>query len=363
VSNNLTKHFDALIIGGGIIGMLTARNLQSAGLSVAIIDKNKLGGAATWAAGGILSSLNPWQQNPAVQALIDEGRNNFATLADELNQETKIDPEFIQSGMLVLDKQEKQQALTWAKKNNEVIEVLSAKNLRKHEANISDDFDEALYLPNIAQIRPPRLIAALRQSLLQRKVTLYENYPVKDFLIEENNIKGVITKNETFYAKKIIVCSGAWTKELLSEQADIDIEPVRGQMLLYKLPKKIISHIILKENSYLIPRHDEHLLCGSTVEHVGFNSEVTTNARQELQAFAHQLLPLLTKHEPIKQWSAIRPGTHRNKPYICKHPIIKGLYINSGHYRYGILMSIASARIVAELVTNSLNTSQMTSFA
>ena len=71
--SNCKEHFDVIVVGGGIIGMLTARQLQCHGLSVAIFDKARLGGAATWAAGGILASLNPSQQNTIAQKLILEG--------------------------------------------------------------------------------------------------------------------------------------------------------------------------------------------------------------------------------------------------------------------------------------------------
>lgn len=134
-------------------------------------------------------------------------------------------------------------------------------------------------------------------------------------------------------------------------------------MLLYKPPKKLISHIILKQKSYLLPRQDGHILCGSTVEHVGFNNKISQQGRQSLQNIAHELVPALENYQPIKQWSALRPGTERDVPYICKHPNINGLYINSGHYRYGIIMSIASCRIISELVTDSHNPSQIADFS
>lgn len=356
---------DVLIIGGGIIGMLTARSLEKEGLKIAIIDKGKLGGEATWAAGGILSPLNPWNETSKIKPLIEEGKRSFADLAEELKQETSIDPEVIQSGMLVLDVNHKHQAFDWSKKNNVSIELLTHNALHALEPNISRNVAQALYLPSIAQVRPPQLISALRESLQRRKVKVYENTAIKNIIVNANTVTGVTTELGNIAAEKVILCSGAWTKSLLPKEADIklDIEPVRGQMLLYHLPKKILSHIVMKERSYLIPRKDGHILCGSTLEHVGFENEVTQEALQSLQATAHELVPILAQHQPIKQWSALRPGTQRETPYICKHPTIAGLFINSGHYRYGIIMSLASARIVTELITNSLNPSQTAAFA
>lgn len=363
MQNSFSKQFDVIIVGGGIIGMLTARSLQTEGLKVAILDKGRLGGEASWAAGGILSPLNPWQASTAAQSLLDEGRQKFSALAAELKNETDIDTELIQSGMLVLDVAEQQSALAWAESKNEPVDIFTQKALFAKEPNLSTDFAQALLFPNIQQVRPPNLIAAVRQSLLNRNIRVYESTPVKELLIEEDKITGVVTQNGKLHANKVIVCSGAWTNSLLQKPENIDVEPVRGQMLLYKLPEKIISHIILKDKTYVIPRQDGHILSGSTIEHVGFNNQVTQDARQSLQDIAQQLVPQLRNHEPIKQWSALRPGTQRDVPYICKHPNIAGLYLNSGHYRYGIIMSIASARIMTELITDSTNRSQITSFS
>ena len=357
------KHFDVLVIGGGIIGMLTARNLQSHGFNIALLDKGSLGRQATWAAGGILSTLKPWNVSPSSQILIDEGRKQFAELANTLKQETGIDPELIQSGMLVMDCDEKQQAFTWAKEKNEIVECLTAGKIQAKEPALAKHFQQALYIPNIAQVHPPKLIQALHQSLMQENISIYENMPVKQLSIKNKRILGVEIDNETLYANNIVLCSGAWTKNLLQQDSSVDIEPVRGQMLLYKPTSISLKQIILRDNSYLIPRKDGHILCGSTLEHVGFENKVTQEARFELESIAQEILPELAQHAPIKQWSALRPGTKRDTPYICKHPDIKGLYINSGHYRYGIVMSIASARIITELIAKAQISSQIASFA
>lgn len=363
--NSFGKNFDAIIIGGGIIGMLTAHQLQKQGLNVAIFDKGKLGGEATWAAGGILSPLNPWQINTNAQILIDEGKRKFAALAEELTQETGINPEHLRSGMLVLDisEDEYQTAHQWAKNNDEPIEKISQKTLFQYEPNLVKTFHRALSFPNIAQVRPPKLISALHLSLLQRSISVFENTAVKELILDSNTVVGILTQNKKVYAETVIMCSGAWTKYISTLNQNIEIEPVRGQMLLFKPDKKLLSHILLREKTYLIPRQDGHILCGSTLEHVGFENDVTEQAKDELQTFACQLVPELMNYEVKQQWSALRPGTKRDAPYICKHPAINGLFLNSGHYRYGIVMSIASARLTADLVTNSLNRSHTVAFA
>ena len=60
---------DITIIGGGVIGLLTARELFKAGATVTVIEKNQLGQESSWAGGGILLPLYPWRQADAITRL------------------------------------------------------------------------------------------------------------------------------------------------------------------------------------------------------------------------------------------------------------------------------------------------------
>jgi len=360
-----THHYDALVIGGGIMGMLTARNLHLAGLQVAIIEKGELGGKATWAAGGILASLHPWQLDQPAQALITESQRLFPALTEELKQETKINSEVVCSGMIVLDTAEKNQAMRWADKNNEPIEFVTSQDLFELEPSLAHDFQEALYLPNVKQVRSPRLIQALKRSLQQRGVKILEHLAVHKLLLQSGRIQGTITPQGKLFADKAVLCGGAWTTTFLQSftAKKTDIVPVRGQMLLYKPQAHLLSRILVNEETYLIPRKDGLVLCGSTLEHVGFESDVTQQAADDLHTKAQEMCPGLKNAGPQQQWAALRPGTARGVPYICEHPEITDLYINSGHYRNGIAMSIASANLLAGLVTNSIHASRVAPYA
>ena len=92
------------------------------------------------------------------------------------------------------------------------------------------------------------------------------------------------------------------------------------------------------------------ILAGSTLEDVGFNTETTESMRQQLQQKTEKILPSLKHTAVIKHWSGLRPGTPDNLPTIATHPTIKNLYLNTGHFRYGLTMAPASAALVTALI-------------
>jgi len=102
---------DCLVVGGGLIGMLCARNLASEGATVCLVEKGMPGGESSWAGGGILSPLYPWRYAPAVTALVDWSQRNYVDFARQLREETGVDPEWVCSGLLVIDEEEPEQAL------------------------------------------------------------------------------------------------------------------------------------------------------------------------------------------------------------------------------------------------------------
>jgi len=119
---------------------------------------------------------------------------------------------------------------------------------------------------------------------------------------------------------------------------------------LFKAQPGFLTNIVLQDGNYFIPRKDGHILLGSTVEHVGFDNSTTEEAKSELLSWAAKLLPQLNEKLLVRQWAGLRPGSPENIPTIDRHPYFDNLYINSGHYRYGVTMAPGSARLLVNLL-------------
>ena len=364
-SSTHTNYYDVLVVGGGLIGMLTARYLKAEGLNVALVEKNQVGAESSWAAGGILSKLYPWQQSLAMQQLIEHGQESFPTLVKELFEETGIDSQLLHSGMIILDTEEQQVALEWSQKNQIQIQVIERKEIDQLEPKLSNKVDSALYIPTTMQVRPPELIKAIKQSLVKNGVHIFEGISANKLLLESKKVVGIETTSKSMFADQVVVCNGAWAQQFLNQISKhmTDIEPVRGQMLLFQIKQNLLSSIIVNDGFYLIPRIDQYILCGSTVEHVGFSNTTTLEAHELLSHQAYDLCPALKNEIVVKHWSALRPGTARELPYVCAHPSYEGLYINAGHFRYGIVMSIPTAKMATELIVKKDTASQISAYA
>ena len=328
-----------IVVGGGIVGCLTALNLADRGCQVTLVERNvvaaQTSGESSWAGAGILFPLLPWMYKDAVNQLAMTGAALYPALCDRLLAATGIDPEYIKSGIQILPRFDEAAAINWCESYQVPVEK---------KAN-------SLLLPTIAQVRPPHLLQALRQLLIQQNVTLLENTQLEPLTKIETITGWRATTGLVLEADVFVVTSGAWSFDLLKDTAaGLNIKPMRGQILLYENVLEKIENIIYNNGFYLVPRRDGLLLAGSTLEDVGFDKNTTEAVKQELQTKAENILPSL-KHAAIrKHWSGLRPGTPDNLPTIAAHPSIQNLYLNTGHFRYGLTMAPASAAHVVKLV-------------
>jgi len=218
------------------------------------------------------------------------------------------------------------------------------------------NFTLPIHLPEIAQVRNPRLLAALRADILRRGGEILEHRVVSEWRVVHDRLREVITEQgESFQADVYVLATGAWSGELagkLLPGPKLPVHPVKGQMLLYNGSPGLLRHIVLDDGRYLIPRKDGGILVGSTVEYTGFDKSTTPDARRELEQSAQALLPALTSCRLQIQWGGLRPGSPEGVPYIGSHMELPNLYINSGHFRNGFVMAPASARLLADLVLN-----------
>lgn len=330
---------NAIVIGGGIIGLCSALELFRTGFNVTLIERDVLARQSSWAGGGMLSPLYPWQMPAPVWALVSESIASYPTLCAMLAEATGIDPEWTQCGLAVLDAEQFESGQRWAAQLGIV-----AKLGRFGSA-------PALRLPWAAQVRNPRLCKALAIYLRQQGVNLIEQAG-EVRLQQQGSTVRVVSESEHWNTDVIVVAAGAWSAALLrSTDWLLPIAPVKGQMLMLRGAPGAIPEMLVQQGRYLIPRRDGRVLVGSTIEDAGFDVSTTDTARISLRSFADALVPACEQMSLEAHWAGLRPGSPEGIPIIARHHSINNLFVNAGHYRYGLTMALASAQRLRRLVT------------
>ena len=350
----MTKIPDITLIGGGVIGLLTAREFFNAGATVTVIEKNLLGQESSWAGGGILLPLYPWRQAQAITRLAIQSLSLYPALASQLLADTGKDPEWTPCGLLISKNPDIAEALDWCQANRIAFQ--------RPDADFFNDLvtqpDNPLWLPGIAQARNPRLVKSLKQDLINKGVTLIEHCELTGITLSQNRITNIDTSTGRLAVNQLVIAAGAWTGQLFRKLFPElignapKIAPVKGQMLLFDARPETLHTMVLDGDQYLIPRRDGKILAGSTVEQDDFNKATTTVARDRLTEFALTLLPALKTAPLTHHWAGLRPGTEHGIPYIDKHPDVNNLSINAGHFRNGLVMGPASAQLMVDLILN-----------
>ncbi|WP_170064081.1 glycine oxidase ThiO [Halomonas heilongjiangensis] len=341
-----------LVVGGGVIGMMTTLQLADAGHSVTLLERGDCGREASWAGGGIVSPLYPWRYSAPISRLSTWSEGSYPELALRLLEETGIDPEYRQKGLLYLRVDDEARAMAWARDVGKPLERVDADFLYAKEPQAAPGLAEALWMPTLGSIRNPRLVRALRARLAAMpRVTLREQCEVTGFEWAGGRISAVRTASGGVSGGQVIVCGGAWAAGLL-ERVDVrlPVRPVKGQMILFKAPPGLVKRVVLMDGRYVIPRADGRVLAGSTLEECGFDKSATSEARESLWHSAVTIIPALADCEVEHHWAGLRPGSPDGVPFIGTVPGVDNLSVNAGHYRNGLVLAPASTRVLVDLL-------------
>lgn len=292
--------------------MSTALELASAGFKVSVIERGETGRQCSWAGGGMLATLPPDEPPSEIVPLLQESLRLYPDYCENLFQDTGIDPEYWMCGAQLVN------------------------GNTEH------------WLPEVAQVRNPRLLKAQKRAATQAGIHILEHTNAIRWMIEGDRLVGVQTSRGAVACKFAVLAAGAWSPDL----ASVCVKPLKGQMLLLKGARGQLDHIRMDEHAYLIPRRDGLILLGSTLEDVGFDATTTLTARTHLLQRLDALWRAGRKLEIERQWAGLRPRPDSLTPIIAAAEDLRGLFYNTGHFRLGITLAPASARrITAMLLT------------
>lgn len=348
----MSELHQVIIVGGGVIGLLTAFNLASRVGRVVLLDRAGVGQESSWAGGGIVSPLYPWRYSPAVTALAHWSQDFYPQLAQRLFGATGIDPEVHRTGLYWLDLDDEADALAWAARQHRPLKAVDISSVYDAVPVLGGGYRQAIHMADIANVRNPRLVKSLKAALLAlTNVTIHEQSAVTGFVRDGERILGVSTAAGDVLGDRVVLAAGAWSGDLLASLGlNLPVEPVKGQMILYKCASDFLPSMVLAKGRYAIPRRDGHILIGSTLEHEGFDKTPTQSALESLKASAVELLPALADAQIVGHWAGLRPGSPEGIPFIGPVPGFEGLWLNCGHYRNGLVLAPASCQLLADLL-------------
>lgn len=327
---------DAIVIGGGAIGLSVAYQLALDGLSVTLLERGEPGREASWAGAGILPPASWYVDDPALDALCLAAVPKHAEWSERLHKATGLDDEYWPCGAEYRRTEENSAYVDSALQRWERLGV-----------TIRDGV-----VPAEAQVRNPRRLRALVAACGAVGVTIRAGAEVVRFepgVVDR--IDAVHTADGRFGAGAYVLAAGCWTPALAGRAASTSPgRPVLGQMLLLRPDQWRLERIVHLYPYYAVPRRDGRVLVGATLEETGFAQQTTEEARRELLAAARLIDPRLAGATVEAHWSGLRPASDDALPQIGPLPGVANAWVASGHHRSGLQLAPPTAEMLSAMV-------------
>jgi glycine oxidase len=250
----------------------------------------------------------------------------------------------------------------WQRSGGLAVEWLSGDEARAIEPALSQQVRCALRFPNDFQVENRRLVEALLASNRILGVQLIDHCDVNQVQVKDGKARGVETSYGLSNSAVVVIAAGAWSSAI-DPSSDLEIEPVRGQMLCFRIEPKTVRHVIYSSRGYLIPRRDGRLLAGSTSERTGFDKRVTEAGRAAVSSMAAEIAPLVASLSPVDSWAGFRPRASDDLPVLGFSSEIDSLCYATGHFRNGILLAPITGELVADAIISGATPALIAPFA
>ncbi|WP_230196193.1 glycine oxidase ThiO [Streptomyces coriariae] len=359
---------DVLVIGGGIIGLVTAWRAAQRGFATAVVDPAPGGGAAQVAAGMLAAVTELHHGEQTLLGLNLASARRYPEFAAELTELTGHDLGYRRCGTLAValdsdDRAHLRELHALQQRSGLESEWLSGRECRRLEPLLAPGVRGGLRVDGDHQIDPRRLTAAL-VAACERAGVAFHRVRAERLSVVGERATGVVTPDGTaLEAGQVVLAGGSLSGRLAGVPQDVlpPVRPVKGQVLRLTVPpryapflSRTVRAVVRGSQVYLVPRENGELVVGATSEELGWDTTVTAGGVYELLRDAHELVPGITELPLTETRAGLRPGSPDNAPLLGPTELA-GLLLATGHYRNGVLLTPVTGDAMAHaLATGEL---------
>jgi glycine oxidase len=367
-----TNRYDAIFVGGGVIGLASAWRAAGCGARVCVLEAERPAAGATGVAAGMLAPAGEasWGEE-SLLALNLESLRRWPGFAEELEGASEIEVGFAQSGALhvALDRDEAESLRRRYDLHRQLgldSEWLTGGACRKLEPGLATGVRGGAHVPGEASVDPRRVVAGLLAALDQVGVPVHAGARVASAGRGDGVWHLDTADGRRFASAAIVLTAGCWSGKLdwIPPEARPPVRPVKGEIVTLRGPadQPACDRIVAGDRVYMVPRADGRLIVGATVEEKGFDTTVTAGGVLELLREAYRLIPEIAELELAETTAGLRPGSPDNAPLIGPGAT-DGLLIATGHFRNGVLQAPLTADCIAAVLAGDQPPIDLTPFS
>ncbi|MET7638848.1 glycine oxidase ThiO [Streptomyces sp. NPDC005438] len=359
-----TRTADVAVVGGGVIGLVTAWRAAQRGLRAVVLDPEPGRGAARVAAGMLAPVTEVTYGEEPLLALNLAAVERYPDFVRELAELTGRDVGYRDTGTLAValdadDRAQLGELHAFQRRLGLEAEWLTGRECRRLEPMLAPSVRGGLRAAGDLQLDPRRLCRALLDVAVTAGVTFHPS-AARRVRVEDSRAREVTAEDGTVLAaEQLVLAAGAFSGRLEGVPPEVlpPVRPVKGQVLRLWVPpearpflSRTVRAVVRGGSVYLVPRADGELVVGATSEEQGFDTTVTAGAVYELLRDARELVPGVTEL-PLRETNAgLRPGTPDNGPLLGR-TTLPGLLLATGHHRNGVLLTPLTGEVMTEVLT------------
>lgn len=396
--------YDAVIVGGGIVGLCNAYYLQKAGLNVAIVEEGEVAKACSFgnagflvpshfvplAAPGMIAKGMKWMFNPkspfflkprldtelfswlwkfnahCTKANVQKHQHFLKEISlyskglyQELYEGSDIDFSLSHKGLLVVcqERESLEEEAEMVEASHTLgmkAKLLSAKELEAKEPEANFNALGAALYEEDSQIMPYDFAMSLKKHLLHVGVGIFEHSKVERFLKEGATIKGVKTAKAELLAKNVVLCAGVFSQGLAKELGvSIPMQAGKGfSFFLENTPLKLNSPCILAEAKVAVSPYENKIRFGGTMMISGNELSIQESRVEAIKDAANRYFAGFDSraYNAKNVWAGLRPCSPDGIPYVGKVSSYENVFVNCGHAMLGISLAPATAKVITDML-------------